>query len=307
MKADIIEAIKRSGAVPSMPQVVTRFLEIIQQPDFNYEDLTSVLSTDPGTTAEILRLSNSSLFGVSRKITSLKQAMTLLGPRRVRSLVLGRYMVEAISDKAMGALDPSYYWRRSLTCSVLAARFADVLAPQLREDVFIAALLADIGVTILAQEVGDKYAPITELYKPHGEVNIAQAELDAVGVTHADISAIVLEYWQLPSMICEAVAQHQSDVAATTDAVQLARMISSSDKISKLLCESPEMEQLAQRCHAAMEFVNLDLSVLLEMLPKVEQDVTELAEMLRVDVIPSSVYQLIAKAIQGQLTASAPL
>ena len=67
MKAEIFEAIKRSGAVPSMPQVVTRFLEIIQQPDFSYDEVVAVLSTDPGTAADILRLSNSALFGPTRK------------------------------------------------------------------------------------------------------------------------------------------------------------------------------------------------------------------------------------------------
>ena len=59
LNAEILSAIKRGGAVPSMPQVVTRFLEIIQDAEFQYDDLVSVLSTDPGTASEILRLSNS--------------------------------------------------------------------------------------------------------------------------------------------------------------------------------------------------------------------------------------------------------
>ena len=194
MKAEVLEALKRSGAVPSMPQVVTRFLEIIQQPEFNYDELVAVLSTDPGTAVDLLRLSNSALFGVSRKITSLKQAATLLGPRRVRSLVLGRYMVETVGTGDLGSLDSSYYWRRSLTCAVLAARFADVLVPRLREEVFIAALLADVGVTILAQEMPTEYEPMLKCYQPHGLMDTAQIELDSVGVTHAEMSAVVLEY-----------------------------------------------------------------------------------------------------------------
>ncbi len=302
MKAEILEAIKRSGAVPSMPQVVTRFLEIIQQPDFGYEELVAVLSTDPGMAADILRLSNSALFGVSRKITSLKQATTLLGPRRVRSLVLGRYMVETIGKGELGDLDASYYWRRSLTCAVLSARFADVLVPRLREEVFISALLADVGITILAQEMPTEYAPVLKLYQPHGQTDIAQAELDAVGATHAELSAVVLEYWQLPELICEAVAKHQSDVAANTEAIQLARIICSADRIAKLLCESPELDPLADECKTAMDFIDLDLSVLMKMIEKVEADVTELAELLKLDVIASSVYNLIAKVINEHIS-----
>ncbi len=303
MKAEIFEALKRSGAVPSMPQVVTRFLEIIQQPDFSYEEVVAVLSTDPGTAADILRLSNSALFGVSRKITSLKQATTLLGPRRVRSLVLGRYMVETIGKSNTGDLDSTYYWRRSLACGVLSARFADVLCPRLREEAFIAALLADVGVTILAQEMSEQYAPVLKLYQPHGQTDIASEELEALGVTHAELSGVILEYWELPELICQAVANHQSDVAASTEAIQLARIIRAADRISKLLCESPELEHLASECQEAMDFIELDLSVLMEMIEKVEIDVTELADMLKLDVIASSVYNLIAKAIREHVEA----
>lgn len=301
MKAEVLEAMKRSGAVPSMPQVVTRFLEIIQQPDFSFDELVAVLSTDPGTAVDLLRLSNSALFGVSRKITSLKQATTLLGPRRVRSLVLGRYMVETVGKGDIGDLDSTYYWRRSLTSAVLAARFADVVLPRLREEAFISALLADVGITILAAELGKEYAPVLELYKPHGQTDIAQIELDSVGVTHAEMSAVVLEYWELPELICQGVANHQSDVAASTEAIQLARIIHSADRISKLLCESPELEHLAAECKEAMDFIDLDLCVLTDMIEKVELDVTELADMLKLDVIASSVYHLIAKAIKEHI------
>ena len=59
MNANLLDAIKKSAAVPSMPQVVTRFLEIMQDPSFDYNDLVKVLSSDPGTVSEVLRLVNS--------------------------------------------------------------------------------------------------------------------------------------------------------------------------------------------------------------------------------------------------------
>ncbi|MGD2110653.1 MAG: HDOD domain-containing protein, partial [Phycisphaerae bacterium] len=89
MKASVLETIKKSAAVPSMPQVVLRFLEIMQDPGFEYRDLVKVLSADAGTVSEVLRLANSALFGVRNKVVSLQQALTLLGPKRTRSLLLG--------------------------------------------------------------------------------------------------------------------------------------------------------------------------------------------------------------------------
>jgi len=125
MNASVLESIKKSAAVPSMPQVVLRFLEIMQDPDFDYADLVKVLSADPGTVGELLRLANSALFGVRNKVVSTKQALTLLGPKRVRSLLLGRYLVDTMTHRKVAGLDMSYFWRRSLTSSLLASHLAN--------------------------------------------------------------------------------------------------------------------------------------------------------------------------------------
>jgi HD-like signal output (HDOD) protein len=138
MNPKVAEAIRQSAAVPSIPQVVMRFLEVIQDPNFNYDDVVKVLSVDAGMVSEVLRLSNSALFGVSRKVTTLKQALTLLGPRRTRSLVIGRYLTEAVGNTGEGLIDRSYFWRRSLASAVIAARIADEVCPRQRDEVFSA-------------------------------------------------------------------------------------------------------------------------------------------------------------------------
>ena len=105
MNARVLDTLKRSAAVPSMPQVVLRFLEIMQDPEFDYTDLVRVLSADPGTVSEVLRLANSALFGVRHKVVSTHQALTLLGPKRTRSLLLGRYLVDSMTEKRVAGLD----------------------------------------------------------------------------------------------------------------------------------------------------------------------------------------------------------
>jgi len=169
MKASVLEAIKQSAAVPSAPQVVTRFLEVMQDPNFEYGELAKILSADPGMVSEILRLTNSALFGISQKVTSLHQALPLLGPKRTRSMVLGRYLVEAVGKQSTAGLDPSYFWRRSLVTAVLSSRFAEKIVPRQREEIFIAALLADIGIPILAQALPEQYQSIASRYAPYGE------------------------------------------------------------------------------------------------------------------------------------------
>ena len=303
MKASVIDAIKKSAAVPSMPQVVVRFLEVIQAPDFDYDELVKVMSTDPGTVSEVLRLANSSLFGISRKVTSLRHALTLLGPSRTRALVLGRYLVGAMSSKSTAGLDMSYFWRRSLASAVVGARFADRIVPRMRDDVFISALLADIGIPILAEAFPDTYASIVARYAPLGDAFTVQDELDAVGTTHAEVSSMVLTYWSVPDLVTRAVhMQHSTSPPDDAGSGTIARILNASDRIAEVLCEVPDVAVAANVCAEAAAFVGVEPVVLIDLLAEIETDIEELASILRIDVIPSNVYALIAKAIQSQLS-----
>jgi len=305
MNNTVFDLIKRSATIPSMPQVAARFLEIVQNPDFEYSQVVEVLSADPGIASEILRLANSPLFGVARKITSLQQALTLLGLKRVRSLVLGRYIVDSIDKKRPPHVDTSYYWRRSLSTAVLAARLADALEPQYREEAFMAGLLADTGVVILDETLSADYKAVARHYCPHGPETIADAEKQAFNVTHGQVSAMILQYWHLPDMVCDAVRWHEEEPPSwNTASMHLARIVGAADRIGKYLCETPQdIDAAAGACQAIMAGLELDAAVLARILTEIEPQIEDLASVLRIDVISSQIYALIADKVGGQLPA----
>ncbi|RME38442.1 MAG: HDOD domain-containing protein [Planctomycetota bacterium] len=304
MNQDILETIKRSAAVPSMPQVVTRFLEIMQDPNFEYRDLVRVLSADPGTVSEILRLSNSALFGVRNKVVSLQHALTLLGPKRVRSLLLGRYLVDAIAKKKLHGLDMSYFWRRCLAASVVASHFSANVIPRHRDEASIGALLAAIGIPILTEAFPAEYEPIVQRFAPHGQPFTPEEEQAAVGVSHAQVSAMVLAHWSLPPEVTEAVRLYDTPEPGEDQEGVIARMIQSGHRVAKMLCEVNDAQVAAQVCIDAAAFAGVDTPTLVDLLPTIESDIEELADALRIDVIPSDVYALVAKGLQEHLAAA---
>jgi len=305
MKATVLETIKKSAAVPSMPQVVLRFLEIMQDPNFEYRDLVKVLSADAGTVSEVLRLANSALFGVRNKVVSLQHALKLLGPKRTRSILLGRYLVDAMAKKRVAGLDMSYFWRRCLAASAVASHFAQKILPSRRDEASIGALLADVGIPILAEALPKSYGPIVAQYCPHGRTISLEEEQAAVEVSHGEVTAMVLTHWSLPEDVTKAVNLHQSPNPGQGEIASIARMLNAGDRIGKLLCEAPDPDEVARVCVEATTLVGASVGLLVELLPTIEQDIEELADALRIDVIPSGVYALIAKTIQEQLTSSA--
>ncbi len=296
----ILDLIKRSAAIPSMPQVAARFLEIIQDPDFEYRDVVELLSTDPGMTGEILRLANSPLFGVTRKITSLAQALTLLGLKRIRSLVLGRYIVDNIDKKKPAVIKMGYYWRRSLTTAVLANHLAERIDPKLREEAFTAGLLADIGIIILDETLPDRFKPIALEYRPQGRTPLWDLEHETLSVTHGAVSALVLEDWRLPDSVCAAVARHSDPPAKEADACPpLGRVIRAADSIGKFLCEEPtDLDRVGAGCIEASAEIAVESQSLARILSEIEPQIAEFASILRIEAGPSQIYGALAEKLR---------
>ncbi|MFO0839668.1 MAG: HDOD domain-containing protein [Phycisphaerae bacterium] len=305
MQAELKSLIERSDAIPSAPQLVTRLLEITNDPNFKQPELVKLLSSDAGIATDMLRLANSALFSGGRKVATLSEAITRLGTRRIRTLVIGRSMVDQLNTKGSKLLDASYYWRRSLGAAVLAARFADLNSELQRELSFMGGLLCDLGVPVLARAMPQKYAPAAAAYGPlHGE-HLLEKELACVGVTHPEVSAMALERWSLPTALVAAVRHHHAEPIPDDlpeSAAALAAVIGASSEIARFLCESPNKQQIRAACIWATARVGIDLSALGEVLKLVESDINELAACLRVDVVPSRIYAIIAESIREAIS-----
>ncbi len=307
MQQDLLDLISRSTTLPTMPQVVVRFLEISADERSDIQQLITVLKADPGICSELLRMTNSALFGMTRTVSSLQQAVALLGLGRVRTLVLGRYMVNQLDSSAsqLEGLSFSYYWRRALASAVLATRFAEHLAPTQREEAFVGALLCDIGVVAMLQAIGKVYSQIVVDYAPlHGD-DYVDRERAALGLTHADVSAMILEKWMLPPAIVEAVRHHHiedlSDVSdqATRD---LAMIINASGRLGRILCEKPEKTVITQACAAAMRVLRIDTPMLQQTFKDIEPVIREFADLLRIYIVRSNVFSRICEIISQELT-----
>ena len=196
--------LRRISELHSATGVVKNLIELMQDDDFSIADVTQCLERDPALSARVLASVNSASSGVAHRVSSVQQAVALLGRRKLRTVVLAFSVVERLTR----GLDSYFYfdyWKRSLTTSIVA----DLLASKAKidsNDAFTAGLLLDIGVLVLTQFEAEKYIPIFEEHE-HGTALVA-AEREAFGFDHAELSARVLEVWNLPPELSMAVACH---------------------------------------------------------------------------------------------------
>lgn len=307
MQQDILQAIRQTAFVPSMPAAATRFIEMCLREDPEFDDLVDVLSTDAGMASEILRLANSPFFGVTRRISSLKQAMMLLGLTKARSLIIGRYLVQEIDKLECPALNHSHFWRRSITCATLAARFSEVGGEELQEEAFICGLLADIGVVVLAGAVPDRYETIAREYEPlHSDRWVAR-ELHHLGISHATVSALILHDWQLPTAIVEAVRCHHDNLHSSPDKQRLNRiacLVGAASDAVELLLDVRSPARTRELCSRASAKSGLEPDALIGAMLSIEDHLADLAALLQIRIEPTKSRDRIAQELEAQLEAT---
>src|SRR6185295_14254221 len=156
------------GQLPALPQSAICLLELSQNPDNGPAEFAIPIEADPGLTGQVLKFVNSSYFGFSREINSVKLAITLVGVRTIKNFTLWSAVFSLIPNPRCGPFDLRALWQDSLRRALFARNFAKSLGMKEADEPFAAALLQDMGVPLLAKEFPNEYVELLA-ERRHGE------------------------------------------------------------------------------------------------------------------------------------------
>jgi len=230
------EILSEVKSFPTMPGAGAKMLSLLEEPDTTVSEIEEILRYDPGLTANVLKLANSAYFGMPSKIGSLKQAVIMLGIKRLIQIVVAT-CVSAVMDRSVPGYDlpPGDLWRHSLAVSIAAEALVKDKKISGAEDVFTSALLHDVGKLVLGAFVKEELEEIESIAAKG--VPFVVAENMILGTDHAEIGAQILAQWNLPSSVINAVRWHHdadSPEASDTqmDVVYLSNLLCQVDAIS---------------------------------------------------------------------------
>ena len=197
------------SSFPSMPQAAVKLRSVLKEDDVSIVEIENILRQDPGLSTNVLRLANSAYFGVSSKVGSLKKAVMLLGIKRFAQIAVSAGMSKTMGKAVEGYdLSPGELWLHSIAVSNTAEALAKNNKIDETNDVFIPALLHDMGKLILGEFVKEELHQI-ESIAANG-VPLVIAENMVLGTDHAEIGAQILANWSFPIDIVNAVRWHHS-------------------------------------------------------------------------------------------------
>ncbi len=220
--------------LPTLPHVVSQVLEKTRDhQNANLTEITKLIATDQALVTMYLKLVNSAFYGFSRRITTLQQAITLLGFRSVRNVIVNAGVVGMFRKRSFNNRHRLHLWEHSVSCAVATRVLAPAAGFQAKEEAFTAGLLHDIGKVVI-----DQYAPrssMAVLRKVEAGMENRAAEREVMGVDHTEIGYLIAERWNLPKSLCAVIRHHHEPALSDgTPDERIVKLVASANALSKV-------------------------------------------------------------------------
>ena len=207
----IKQVVSKIDSLPSVPSLYIELVEELESEDASIVKIGEIVSKDPGLTANLLKLINSSFFGLPQRITSPAKAVSLLGMDIVKAIVLTSGTFEKFRKLKFTGFSMNKMWQHAFTCAAYCKLItqASGLGRKEADTAFMGGLLHDIGILLVAAHLPGEFSRILQIVDKNGE-SMHAAEMQVIGTTHAAIGAYLLGLWGLPDPIIDAAAFHHT-------------------------------------------------------------------------------------------------
>jgi putative nucleotidyltransferase with HDIG domain len=207
------EMVAQVKNLPPVSHAALKLVSLLDNPDAGNEEVVEVLKHDNVLTAKLLRACNSPAIGLQEQVSSVDQAVLILGHTQILQMVTALTFGGPMSSKLPGyAIDADELWRHSLVCAnaseLLARKNAEFIEPTVA---FTVGLLHDIGKLVMGQLLNEESQKAVRGRIAQG-LTACEAEREYFGADHAEVGACLLQQWRLPDEIVEAVANHHKPV-----------------------------------------------------------------------------------------------
>ncbi len=276
-KLTMNDAVKTIRSLPPLPEIVTDLLSSMGKENIDIDTLAEKLARDQALVATTLRLANSSFYGMSHRVTSIREAFAILGLKSMRTLITAASVTNGFIGGQDLAGEIEKNWRHSIAVAVCTK----ALARQLHQDqelAFTAGLLHDIGRLVLAIYFPEQHQAVLTHRTTH-DCTAFQAEQAVLGIDHAMVGQALVEYWKLPPDIQLAIGSHHTPDQSKQSA--LVSLVHVADAIVHALDLALDEEELVPLIStAAWNKLGIGQKTVLQVFEETEQQFEEMCQIL---------------------------
>lgn len=200
--------VQKNQDVLYVSNVMTEFQHAMQNPDIPLERIAAIIEKDTGLTSTVLRTANSSYYGLSKKVISVKQAISVLGYKTLEKLFLTQIIKKAFKEDKLNLSDN--LWKHSLATAISSQILVELKFQKYSEQAFISGLLHDLGKFILYNFMQYETTELKNKIDKNQYQYSLPLELEIYGITHQDVGAFFAKQWQFPEIVVNCIRYHHS-------------------------------------------------------------------------------------------------
>lgn len=291
MDMDIRQWIETAKDLPVLSNSIAGILSLTQEDDSDASQIAEVIKRDVSLSAAILRIVNSSAFGLLKKITSIDQAVVILGFNSVRNIALGVGVLNMFPPDEKDFLSKT--WQRSLMTGIAARELCYFNGNKIREVAFTGGLLHDIGLIAIYTCDSEKASGLLRATEMNGRMSL-QEEKRLVGIDHVEAGRLLAERWRLPEDLVYAVTNHHDEPLtdpSTSGYAILAQVIYLASLVGDIFYFGKKRECIQKYTDSCQRLLGVspeDSDILLQ---NMHQQLVEIARHFDISVGPDTTYE----------------
>lgn len=233
----VAEAIREIGHIATLPEITLKIIELVEDPQSTAQDLHRVIACDPALCSRILKVVNSSFYGLPGQIGSINRAIVMLGLNAVKNIAIAASLAKLFRG---GELAPGFSARALWSHSVMTAAITKMLASTLKmglgDEAFLGGLIHDIGLVVEMQYDRHRLIDVVERVGPDADgvpaLNMLEVEAELFGATHEDFGAALCRSWRFPAMLGAITGYHHRPMSAPEENRTLVSMVYVADRLA---------------------------------------------------------------------------
>lgn len=230
----LLDKIENFDDFPTLPTIYYKLVDALSNTSTTIKDLSNLVSTDIALSFKLLKIVNSSIYGLSTKVNSIDKAIFHLGFRELKNIILSTKIIEVFSDiNSNSKFDLVEFWKHSIAVGTISRIIAQELGQKNLDEYLLSGITHDIGKLVLIKILGSEYNVVFILMEKEN-ISLLAAEQKILGITHQEIGLKLAESWNLDKNILNVIRYH-NDGLIGSNYDQLVGVVHISNILAKLL------------------------------------------------------------------------
>lgn len=302
---EVLSFVLQSAELPTLSNVASRLITITSQEDTTINDIASLISKDVSLSTKLLRVVNSAFYSFPQQIGTIHQAASILGTNAVRSLVLSFSFLKPEQTQS-SSFDYALFWENSLFEAVTARMLMAAMKAEDSEEGFVASLLQNLGIMILARAYPEQYPKVGQLLASEdSKTKITDLEQQVIGADHTYIGSEIVKKWGFPETLVAPITYHHAPHEYPGELKKiklLCHVVHLSDMLSKARRSKNPEEHVAEFRQRAKQRLGLNDNMLEDLLDKVHTEVEETAKFFNLKIAPQKSIAEILQIANAELS-----